>query len=188
MKKRVAIFASGTGSNFEKIADNKKLKDKIQIELLVCDRKSAEVIQKAEDRNIPTYVFSAKDFSKKEDYEKEILKRVQHLDYIFLAGYMRIISPYFLKEYTKPIINLHPSLLPKYKGKNAIEQAYNAGEKEIGISIHYVNEELDGGEVIAQNSFIISKGDTLEDVTEKIHKLEHNLYPNVILKLVEEEL
>ncbi|MGX7111495.1 phosphoribosylglycinamide formyltransferase [Gemella cuniculi] len=186
--KRVAIFASGTGSNFEKIADSKKLKDKIKIELLVCDKKDAAVIKKAEDRNIPTYVFSAKNFSTKEDYEKEILTKVQNLDYIFLAGYMRIISPYFLKNYKKTILNLHPSLLPKYKGKDAIKQAYNAGEKEIGISIHYVNEELDGGEIIAQKSFKVSKEDTLEEITEKVHKLEHELYPNVILKLVEEAL
>lgn len=186
--KKVAIFASGTGSNFEKIADDVRLKDKISIELLVCDRKNAAVIQKAKDRNIPTYVFSAKDFASKEDYEKSILEKVQHLDYLFLAGYMRIISPYFLEHYKKTILNLHPSLLPKYKGKDAIEQAFHAGDKEIGISIHYVNEELDGGEVIEQKSLIVEENDTIESVTEKIHKLEHELYPNVILKLVEETL
>ncbi|MBF0713770.1 phosphoribosylglycinamide formyltransferase [Gemella sp. GH3] len=188
MKKRVAIFASGEGSNFEKIADNKDLKDKIKIEILVCDNKDAPVIQKAEIRNIPTYVFSSKDFDSKEDYEREILKKVHNLDYIFLAGYMRIISPYFLENYKNTIINIHPSLLPKYKGKNAIEKAYNANEKEIGVSIHYVNEEVDGGDIIAQKSIEVSQSDTLEYVTEKIHKIEHELYPYVILKLIKEEL
>lgn len=188
MKKRVAIFASGTGSNFEKIADDSRLKDKIEIALLVCDRPNAAVIKKAEDRNIPTYVFSAKDFESKEAYEAAILERVADLDYIFLAGYMRIISPYFLENYKKTILNLHPSLLPKYKGKDAIEQAYEAGDKEIGISIHYVNEELDGGEVIAQKSLTVTDGESLEEVTQRIHGLEHELYPNVILKLIEEAL
>jgi len=166
--KKVAIFASGTGSNFEKIADDERLKDKISIELLVCDRKDAAVIRKAHDRNIKVFIFSAKNFESKEAYESVIFEKVKDLDYIFLAGYMRIISPYFLEKYKKTILNLHPSLLPKFKGKDAIKQAFNAGEKEIGISIHYVNEEL--------------------TVTEKVHKLEHKLYPEVILKLVEEAL
>ncbi|AME09457.1 MULTISPECIES: phosphoribosylglycinamide formyltransferase [Gemella] len=186
--KKVAIFASGTGSNFEKIADDKRLKEKMVIELLVCDKKNAAVIKKAQARGIPTYVFSAKNFSTKQDYEKEIFEKVKNFDYIFLAGYMRIISPYFLENYKKTILNLHPSLLPKYKGKDAIKQAFNARENKIGISIHYVNEELDGGRVIAQRSLKVSSDDTLETITEKIHKLEHELYPNVILKLLEEEL
>ena len=188
MKKQVAIFASGTGSNFEKIADDNRLKEKMDIALLVCDKPNAAVIKKAQDRNINTYVFSAKDFESKQDYEAAILEQVKDLDYIFLAGYMRIISPYFLENYKKTILNLHPSLLPKYKGKDAIEQAFNAGESEIGISIHYVNEELDGGEVIAQKSLIVKDGETLEEITARIHELEHELYPNVILKLVEEAL
>ena len=188
MKKRVAIFASGTGSNFEKIADDSRLKEKIDIVLLVCDKPNAAVIKKARDRNINTYVFSAKDFASKQDYETAILEKVKDLDYIFLAGYMRIISPYFLENYKKTILNLHPSLLPKYKGKDAIEQAYKAQEREIGISIHYVNEELDGGGVIAQKSLTVKDGETLEEVTTRIHELEHELYPNVILKLVEEAL
>ena len=188
MKKRVAIFASGTGSNFEKIADDSRLKEKIDIVLLVCDKPNAAVIKKARDRNINTYVFSAKDFASKQDYETAILEKVKDLDYIFLAGYMRIISPYFLENYKKTILNLHPSLLPKYKGKDAIEQAYKEQEREIGISIHYVNEELDGGEVIAQKSLTVKDGETLEEVTARIHELEHELYPNVILKLVEEAL
>lgn len=188
MKKKVAIFASGTGSNFEKIADDSRLKEIMDIELLVCDRPGAAVIKKAEQRGIKTFVFSARDFNSKEDYEKAIIEKVKDLDYIFLAGYMRIISPYFLENYRKIILNLHPSLLPKYKGKDAIAQAYNAGDKEIGISIHYVNEELDGGEVIAQSSLKVEENETLESVTNRIHGLEHELYPKVILELIKEAL
>ena len=102
--KKVAIFASGTGSNFEKIADDERLKDKISIELLVCDRKDAAVIRKAHDRNIKVFIFSAKDFESKEAYESVIFEKVKDLDYIFLAGYMRIISPYFLERYKKQFL------------------------------------------------------------------------------------
>ena len=186
MKKKVAIFASGTGSNFEKIADDTRLKEIMDIELLVCDRPGAAVIKKAEDRGIK--VFAARDYNSKEDYEKAIIEQVKDLDYIFLAGYMRIISPYFLENYKKTILNLHPSLLPKYKGKEAIAQAYNAGDKEIGISIHYVNEELDGGEVIEQTFLTVKENETLESVTNRIHGLEHELYPKVILELIKEAL
>ena len=98
MKKKVAIFASGTGSNFEKIADDSRLKEIMDIELLVCDRPGAAVIKKAEQRGIKTFVFSARDFNSKEDYEKAIIEKVKELDYIFLAGYMRILSPYFLEN------------------------------------------------------------------------------------------
>jgi len=103
MKKQVAIFASGTGSNFEKIADDNRLKEKMDIALLVCDKPNAAVIKKAQDRNINTYVFSTKDFASKQDYEAAILEQVKDLDYIFLAGYMRIISPYFLENYKKAL-------------------------------------------------------------------------------------
>lgn len=180
----VAVFASGTGSNFEKIADDSRLKELIKIKYLICDNSKAKVIEKAKIRGVDTFVFNPKDYSKKEDFEKEILNLVSDTEFIFLAGYMRLISPYFLSNYTKPILNLHPSLLPKHKGKDAIKQAFDNGDKEIGISIHYVNEELDGGEVIAQDSFFVENDDTLETITEKVHKLEHNLYPNVILDIL----
>ena len=164
MKKKVAIFASGTGSNFERIADDSRLKEIMDIELLVCDRPGAAVIKKAEDRGIKTFVFAARDYNSKEDYEKAIIEQVKDLDYIFLAGYMRIISPYFLENYKKTILNLHPSLLPKYKGK------------------------LDGGEVIEQTFLTVKENETLESVTNRIHGLEHELYPKVILELIKEAL
>jgi len=169
MKKKVAIFASGTGSNFERIADDSRLKEIMDIELLVCDRPGAAVIKKAEDRGIKTFVFAARDYNSKEDYEKAIIEQVKDLDYIFLAGYMRIISPYFLENYKKTILNLHPSLLPKYKGKDAIAQAYNAGD-------------------IEQTFLTVKENETLESVTNRIHGLEHELYPKVILELIKEAL
>lgn len=182
--KKVAIFASGTGSNFEAICDNEDLKKIISIEWLICDKPNALVIEKAKKRNIKTFVFEPKVYASKQEYEVEILNLVQEMDYLFLAGYMRLISEFFLKSFQKPILNLHPSLLPKYKGKDAIKQAYDNGDLEIGISIHYVNEEMDGGEVIAQKSIKVVDGESLDDVTNRIHELEHYLYPKVIKEIV----
>ena len=184
MKKKVAIFASGTGSNFERIADDARLAEWMEIAVLVCDQPQATVIEKAHQRQIATYVFSARDFSDKQAYEQAILTRVADCDFIFLAGYMRLLSPYFLAQYAKPILNIHPSLLPAYKGKDAIQQAYQAGEQRLGISIHYVNEEMDGGEVIAQATLERLPDETLAEVTARIHQLEHQLYPEVILEHV----
>lgn len=182
--KKVAIFASGTGSNFEAICDNEDLKKIISIEWLICDKPNALVIEKAKKRNIKIFVFDSKVYASKQEYEVEILNLVQEMDYLFLAGYMRLISEFFLKSFQKPILNLHPSLLPKYKGKDAIKQAYDNGDLEIGISIHYVNEEMDGGEVIAQKSIKVVDGESLDDVTNRIHELEHYLYPKVIKEIV----
>lgn len=182
--KKVAIFASGVGTNFEKIADDENLKQYMTIEAVICDRVNAPVIQKAQSRGLMTYVFNIKAFKDKQDFEKAILQKVQQCEFIFLAGYMRIISPYFLENFQGDIINLHPSLLPKYKGKNAIQQAFCQGEAQIGISIHYVNEELDGGQVIAQSALDVLPQDTLETVTKRIHQLEHQLYPKVIAQLI----
>ncbi len=182
--KKVAIFASGTGSNFEAICDSENLKSLICVEWLICDKENALVIEKAKKRNIDTFVFNPKSYENKRAYEKEILEIIKEVDYIFLAGYMRLITKEFLVEFCKPVLNLHPSLLPKYKGKDAIKQAYENGEKEIGISIHYVNEEMDGGEVIAQRSLQVKENETLASVTNRIHLLEHELYPIVIEKIV----
>lgn len=182
--KKVAIFASGKGSNFEAICDNEDLKKIISIEWLICDKPNALVIEKAKKRNIKIFVFDPKNYTCKQEYEVEILNLVQEMDYLFLAGYMRLISEFFLKSFQKPILNLHPSLLPKYKGKDAIKQAYDNGDLEIGISIHYVNEEMDGGEVIAQKSIKVVDGESLDDVTNRIHELEHYLYPKVIKEIV----
>lgn len=182
--KQVAIFASGTGSNFEAIVDDVRLKDYMEVKLLVCDQAHALVIDKAKKRNIETFVFSAQNFKNKNEYEKIILEKVKDFDFIFLAGYMRLISSEFLNTFKKPILNIHPSLLPKYKGKDAILQAYNQNEQIIGVTIHYVNEEMDGGEIIASDSIKVEENESLASVTKRIHQLEHQLYPKIILELV----
>ena len=117
---------------------------------------------------------------------KPVVEKVKDMDFIVLAGYMRILSPYFLENYNGKIINIHPSLLPLYKGINSIERAYNNKDPEIGISIHYVNEEVDGGEILAQDKFKVDYNESLDEVTNRVHQLEHRLYPKTLINIFKE--
>lgn len=180
----VAIFASGTGSNFYNLATNPELKNLINIRCLVCDNPKASVIEKAKLLNIETLIVNPKNFDSKIDYEKYILENIEDVKYIFLAGYMRIISPYFLGKFKGKIVNIHPSLLPLYKGKDSIKRAFEDKVEFIGISIHYVNEEVDGGQILAQDKFRVDYKLSLDEVTQKVHELEHRLYPKNIIKIL----
>ena len=182
----IAVFASGTGSNFVNLVKNEELKDYCNIKLLICDNKKAKVIDRAKELNIDTFVFNPKEFDSKKEYEDVVLDKVKDMEYIVLAGYMRILSAYFLENYHGKIINIHPSLLPLYKGINSIERAYINKDMEIGISIHYVNEEVDGGEILAQDKFIVDYNENLEQVIDRVHKLEHRLYPKTLVKIFKE--
>ncbi|MDO4605321.1 MAG: phosphoribosylglycinamide formyltransferase [Helcococcus sp.] len=182
----IAIFASGTGSNFVNLVKNKELKDYCNIRILICDNPNAKVIERAIDLNIDTFVFNPKEYNSKKKYEDMILDKVMDTDYIVLAGYMRILSSYFLEKYHGKIINIHPSILPLYKGINSIERAYNNKDSEIGVSIHYVNEEVDGGEILAQDKFKVDYKESLDEVTNKVHQLEHRLYPETLINIFKE--
>ena len=186
--KKVAIFASGTGSNFEaivKAVQSGKLNAKIA--LLVCDKPDALVISKAKSKGIESFVFSAKDFSGKEAYETEILSqlRKKEVELIALAGYMRIVGKTLLDAYPNQIVNIHPSLLPHFPGKDAIKQAYDAGVKETGVSVHYVDAGIDTGPIISQEKVEIKEADTLESLEKKVHQVEHVLYVVTLKNLLE---
>lgn len=180
----IAIFASGNGSNFEAIAEYLRNNKKHRVVLLIYDRKDAYVVKRAEKYNIPTFYINY--FKMGKDLgEKEIIKIIKEnkIDIIFLAGFMRILSSYFINEIKIPIVNIHPSLLPKYKGTHAIQRAYNSEDKESGITIHYVNEELDSGEIIIQKSIPIDREKSLDEFENEIHKLEHKWYPRIVEEL-----
>ncbi|KXO15811.1 phosphoribosylglycinamide formyltransferase [Peptoniphilus sp. GNH] len=186
--KNIAVFASGNGTNFEALADDKEIRKLAEIKILICDNPKAKVIERAKKRNINVFTLNPKDYASKEDYEKEFLDHLVDVDYIFLAGYMRILSPYFLENFSGKVINIHPSLLPLYKGKDSIKRAYEAGEEYIGVSIHFVNEEVDGGKIIIQDKLRVDYDKSLDEVTEEIHKLEHKLYTKTAAKILREEL
>ncbi|MBY0122239.1 phosphoribosylglycinamide formyltransferase [Bacillus sp. S/N-304-OC-R1] len=184
--KNIAVFASGSGTNFQAIADAaKKGNLHANIKLVVCDKPDAFCVERAERENIPCFTFSPKEFAGKEEYEKEILQKLRehHVEFIVLAGYMRLIGSVLLKEYEGRIVNIHPSLLPAFPGKDAIGQAIEAKVKETGVTVHFVDEGMDTGPVIEQKKVNIFVGETKESLQEKIHKVEHELYPAVLHKL-----
>ena len=189
----LAIFASGTGSNFEAIAaacETGRLAARVV--LLVCDKPEAAVCERAARRGIKTFAFRPAMYASKAEYEAEILRRLHEagVEWICLAGYMRLIGETLLAAYDGRIINLHPSLLPSFKGAHAIEQAVDAGVKVFGATIHRVDASLDGGEILAQRAFdydpdpALPRDELLARVTERMHAVEHELYVETIDKLL----
>lgn len=178
----VCIFASGNGTNFEALVKEKY--HKINIKLLICDKKDAFVINRAIKYNIDYKIFILKDYQSKKDYELDILKTLKEyqIEKIILAGYMKIIGDTLLNYYPNDIINIHPALLPAFKGNNAIKDAYNYQVKVTGVTIHYVNKDIDGGKIIAQEAIYINDL-TIEELEEEIHKVEHKLFVDTIRKL-----
>ena len=170
--KTIAVFASGNGSNFEALAaacaDGRIA---ARIALMVCDKPGAFVNERAARYGIPTFTFNPKEYPSKADYEREIVRRLraERVELICLAGYMRILSDVVLEAYRDRIVNIHPSLLPAFKGAHAIADAFAYGVKVFGVTIHYVNGELDGGRIIAQRAFeyLGSDPEELERVKEK---------------------
>ncbi|SFB23610.1 MULTISPECIES: phosphoribosylglycinamide formyltransferase [unclassified Bacillus (in: firmicutes)] len=183
----IAVFASGSGSNFQAIIDAVIVGTlHANIKLLVCDRPEARVIERAKENGIPAFVFSPKDFANKEAFEQVILREMKkyNVSYIVLAGYMRLIGPTLLGQYSGRIINIHPSLLPAFPGKDAIGQALESKVKETGITIHFVDEGMDTGPIIAQKKILLDEHETKESLQEKIHKVEHQFYPAQLQKLL----
>jgi phosphoribosylglycinamide formyltransferase-1 len=187
--RNIAIFASGSGSNFQAIADVVQTGElDANISLLVCDKPNAYVIERALTLNIPTFIFNPKDYSTKDAYEKEItsILRNRGVEFIVLAGYMRLIGPILLREYEGRIVNIHPSLLPDFPGKDAIGQAIAAKAKWSGVTIHYVDEGMDTGPIIVQERVQLDEHETRESLQEKIQFIEHKLYPSILQMLLQQ--
>ncbi|WP_413304301.1 phosphoribosylglycinamide formyltransferase [Bacillus sp. 1P10SD] len=185
--KRFAVFASGSGSNFQAIVDKVQSGDlTAELTLLICDQPGANVIERARQARIPTFVFRPKEYPSKADYEKEIslLLKERNIDFIVLAGYMRLIGPTLLKEFEGRIVNIHPSLLPDFPGKDAIGQALAAKAKWSGVTIHYVDEGMDTGPIIVQERIRLEDQETRESLQEKIQAIEHKLYPSILQMLL----
>ena len=183
----VAVFASGSGTNFQAIAD--RLKDSSHnLALLVCDRKKAFAINRAEALGIPVkYVSYVK--NTREEIERELIAALEqaNISLIALAGYMRLFTPLFVEHFNGKMINIHPALLPKYPGTRGIEDSYESGDEELGISIHYVDQGMDTGPLILQKKIRRQPNETLESVAQRIHSLEHQWYPDVILELLDRD-
>lgn len=183
MKPRVAVFASGNGSNFEALA-RACASGEVDAEIAVCitDKPGAYVVTRARNLGIPSEEFRPKDFGSKLEYERAVLDALARhdVDFICLAGYMRLIGAVLLDAYRERIINIHPSLLPSFKGAHAIRDAFDYGVRITGVTVHYVDESLDGGKILAQAPVENSETDTLDSLETKIHACEHKLYPRAL--------
>ena len=183
---RIAVFASGKGTNFEAIAAAcSRGEIDAQVVLLVCDKPQAEVVAKAEKLGIECFAFSAKEYSSKEEYEQKIVELLDShgVELVCLAGYMRIVGSVLLGAYGGRIINIHPSLLPAFAGARAVEQAIEYGVKVFGITIHWVDNTLDGGKIIAQQAFNYEGSDP-EQVHRIGQQIEHKMYVETIKKIL----
>lgn len=185
--KRIAIFASGNGSNAENIIRHFKGCKQILVSLIVSSNADAFVLKRAKNYAVPSLVLNKNMFTQTENLLIKLGNH--HIDFIVLAGFLWLIPTYLIRAYPNSIINIHPALLPKYGGKgmfgiNVHRAVIDAEEKESGITIHYVNEEYDNGQIIFRKSCTIDSAETPESLAEKIHCLEHKHFPNVIEQLL----
>ena len=187
MKKRIAIFASGSGSNAQKIMEYFKYSNLAEVALVLSNNPEAYVLQRADNFEIPTHVFDRQAFYETDEII-DILKRLE-IDLVVLAGFLWLVPQNLLKAFPNKIINIHPALLPKYGGKGMYgdrvhKAVLEAGDEEHGITIHFVNENFDEGEVIYQAKFKIESEDSLEIIKFKGQQLEHQHFPKIIENLL----
>ena len=185
-KTRLAVFASGSGSNYEAIAKacSEGLID-AEVVLLVCDKPGAYVLERAKRYGKECFAFNPKEYDSREAYETMLATMLDErgVDFVCLAGYMRIVGKVLLERYERRIVNIHPSLLPSFKGAHAIQDAVDYGVKLFGVTTHFVDETLDGGRIIDQAG-IVYEGSDIEELTNLIHSIEHKLYVKTINKLI----
>ena len=183
-KKNIAVFISGRGSNLKSLIKHSKKKNSLaKIILVISNNPDAEGLKYAYKSKIKIYGIKFKNKSNFENNSLKLLKKY-NIDMLCLAGFMRILSGNFIKKFSKPILNIHPSLLPKYKGLNTHKRAIKNRDKFAGASIHKVTEKLDSGEVILQKRVKILKSDNVISLEKKVLKIEHEIYPKAIDKFL----
>ncbi len=186
--KRLAIFVSGNGTNMENLLA--KIRSgglPCEPALVVSDNPEAGAMEKAKKFGAEVALIERKKFPSKETFEAEILRRLEQkkIDLIALAGFMKILSPDFVRSYRGRIVNVHPALLPAFPGAHAIQETFEAKVKETGVTVHFVDEGVDTGPVILQRKIPIDPKDTLESLEAKIHGLEYEIYPEAIRMVLE---
>lgn len=185
--KKIAIFASGSGSNAENIADYFKDSKEVAISLIICNKSDAFVLERAKKLGIPSKVVTGAEM-KNEEAVMSLLKEYS-IDFIVLAGYLLRIPEYMVKAYPNAIVNIHPALIPLHCGKGMYgdrvhEDVIACGDKESGITIHYVNEQYDAGSIIFQAKCTVEPDDNAHDVATKVHALEYAHFPHVIAETI----
>ncbi|MCY4262299.1 MAG: phosphoribosylglycinamide formyltransferase [Candidatus Dadabacteria bacterium] len=187
-KTNVAVFVSGSGTNLQALMDSSI--ESANIAVVVCDNPGAVAIKRARSRYIPVEVVNREDFESREEFERQIVVRISRYDVglVVLAGFMRILTPYFINLFKDRIINIHPSLLPSFPGTNSVRQALNYGVKQTGCTVHFVGEEVDAGPIILQAAVPVAQEDAEENLLEKIHAQEHRILPEAVKLFCEGKL
>ena len=179
-KLKIGVLASGKGTNFQELINLSVKGDlDIEIKVLVTNNENAGCIKRAINAEIPYKLIKGIDFSQKELFELEIINTLSNygVELVVMAGWMKIVSPFFISKFKNKIINIHPSLLPAYKGGTAIKDSLLNGSKITGCSVHFVEEEVDSGSLIMQAALSIRDDDDIESLSTRIHMLEHKILP-----------
>ena len=182
-KLKIGILASGKGTNFQELINlSEKGELDIDIKVLITNNDDAGCIKRAENVEIPHKIIRGKDFEQKELFELEIINTLIYYDVelVVMAGWMKIVTPFFINRFKNKIINIHPSLLPSYKGGSAIKDSILNGSKITGCSVHFVDEEVDSGSLIMQAALSIRDDDDIKSLSKRIQILEHKILPHSI--------
>lgn len=180
---RIIVLISGNGSNLQAIIDSIDAgKINGQIVAVISNRSNAYGLERAQNAGIPTEILLNKAYADRNDYDLALMQKIDHFqpDLVVLAGFMRILTTEFVNHYLGRMLNIHPSLLPKYKGLNTHQRVIDAGEKEHGATVHFVTPELDSGPVVLQETIRIQKDETAEQLASRIHQVEHKIYPEAV--------
>ena len=190
-RKRIAVLASGNGSNLQAIIDYSKNTDiNGDIVFVLSNNPDAFALKRAASAGIETICIPFNRNNDRLEYDRKVLQTVKDkkIDLVCLAGYMLLLSSEFINQYFNKVINIHPSLLPSFKGVHGIMDAFNYGVRVTGVTVHFVENELDTGPIISQEAVIINDGETIEDLEKKIHEAEHRIYPPAIRHFCRDEL
>jgi len=188
---RLAVLASGYGSNLQAILDAIERKEiDGRVEIVISDVEDAYALERARKHGIEGVYINPREYEKREDFDGVIagLLQERQIDLVILAGYMRLLSPPFVKQFEGRIMNIHPSLLPAFPGLNGVKKALSYGVKVSGCTVHFVDEGLDTGPIILQEAVPVFDDDTEESLHERIHQVEHRLYPKAIQLFIEQKL
>ena len=178
------VFTSGNGSNFQAVCEAVAATEH-KITAMICNKKDVYSFARAEKLGIPAYYVSYLGRSRSEaEAEIDALLTRLNPDLIVLAGFMKLLPPEMTEKYAGKIINIHPALLPKYPGTHGIEESFASPDKELGVTVHYVDAGMDTGSVIRQKSFFRTGEETIEEIEEKIHACEHEIYPQTVIELL----
>lgn len=181
----IVVLISGFGSNLQAMIDAERNGASFTIRAVICNNSNAAGLQRAEQANIPTHIIDHRTFESREAFDRALMACIDQYApaVVALAGFMRRLTPDFVEHYEGQLINMHPSLLPKYPGLDTHARALADGEREHGVSIHYVTAEVDSGPLIRQERLDIRSDDTPQTLESRIHALEHQLYPEVLEQL-----